>query len=233
MVEFTINNHQSATTGHSPFFLNYGLHPKVPSDRHLPDPPVPAAKLTADEIMSTIAVVKDLIRESQDVQADYANRLRHSIEFSIGDQVLLYSTPRHIEPLNPAGSPKLLPRYSGPFYITEQINPVAYRIHQNLGAPKDDEASIVTHVSRLRRYEDPSTFSANRPVPPCPPPVLVDDEEEYEVKRILDKCTQHRKIQYLVKWLGYPDSDNSWEPVTHLRNTQDLIDDFESSRTPS
>ena len=183
--------------------------------------------------MATIAVVKDLIRDAQDIQADYANRLRQTMEFSIGDQVLLYAPPRRPDILNPVGSPKLLPRYFGPFHVTEQINPVAYHLHQNPGAPTDDVASFVAHVSRLRRYDAPTTFSDDGPVPPRPPPVLVDDEEEYEVERILDKRTRRRKVQYLVKWLGYPDSDNTWEPIAHLRHAQDLIDDFESSRTPS
>src|ERR1700733_5410801 len=45
-----------------------------------------------------------------------------------------------------------------------------------------------------------------------PPPDLVDGAEEYEVEKILDKRRKGRggKIQYLVKWKGYPDSDNEW-----------------------
>ena len=44
-------------------------------------------------------------------------------------------------------------------------------------------------------------------VPP-PPPIEVDGKEEYEVKKILDSRVRHRKLQYLIKWLRYPDSDN-------------------------
>ena len=45
-----------------------------------------------------------------------------------------------------------------------------------------------------------------------PPPDLVDNEEEYEVEKILNswlfgRCKQ---LQYLVKWKGYPDLDNMW-----------------------
>ena len=45
-----------------------------------------------------------------------------------------------------------------------------------------------------------------------PPPDLVDGEEEYEVEEILDsrKHGRGRKVQYLVKWKGYPSSDNQW-----------------------
>jgi hypothetical protein len=41
---------------------------------------------------------------------------------------------------------------------------------------------------------------------------LVDGEEEYSVEKILDsrKFGRRRRLQYLVKWEGYPDSDNMW-----------------------
>ena len=45
-----------------------------------------------------------------------------------------------------------------------------------------------------------------------PPPDLIDGVEEYKVEQILDsRCHgRGRKVQYLVKWKGYPDSDNQW-----------------------
>ena len=44
------------------------------------------------------------------------------------------------------------------------------------------------------------------------PPELVDSAEEYEVEKILDswKFGKRHKLQYLVKWKGYPDSENQW-----------------------
>ena len=34
----------------------------------------------------------------------------------------------------------------------------------------------------------------------------------------------------MVKWKGYPISDNTWEPVDNLAACLDLIDDFEAVR---
>ena len=44
------------------------------------------------------------------------------------------------------------------------------------------------------------------------PPDLVEGEEEYEVERVMDSWhhSRRRTLQYLVKWKGYPDSDNKW-----------------------
>ncbi len=45
------------------------------------------------------------------------------------------------------------------------------------------------------------------------------DTEQYEVKTIHSHQHQGRKrqLQYLVKWLGYPESDNTWELAGHLQ----------------
>ncbi|CAJ0965437.1 unnamed protein product [Ranitomeya imitator] len=43
-----------------------------------------------------------------------------------------------------------------------------------------------------------------------PAPVLIDGELEYVVEKILDSRFSRRKLQYLVKWKGYGQEDNSW-----------------------
>jgi hypothetical protein len=40
--------------------------------------------------------------------------------------------------------------------------------------------------------------------------------EEYEVDAIVDKRSAQGQVEYLVKWKGYEDGDNTWEAVTNL-----------------
>jgi len=51
-------------------------------------------------------------------------------------------------------------------------------------------------------------------------------EEEYCVETILGKRTRHSKTEYFLKWIGYSEDDNTWEPVEHL-DCKELIEEFE------
>ena len=65
------------------------------------------------------------------------------------------------------------------------------------------------HIDLLTPYKETAFHGTNYT---RPPPDLINDEEEYEVEQILDSRARGRKgkVQYLVKWVGYPDSDNQW-----------------------
>ena len=73
----------------------------------------------------------------------------------------------------------------------------------------------VFHASLLSPYQK---TAAHRPNFSQPSPDLIDGGEEYEVERIVNH--QHhgraRQLQYLLKWKGYPKSDNTWEPADQV-----------------
>ncbi|KAI4353858.1 hypothetical protein L6164_002781 [Bauhinia variegata] len=54
-------------------------------------------------------------------------------------------------------------------------------------------------------------------------------EGYYEVEAIRAKRVQKGQKQYLIKWLGWPEETNTWEPLRHLSLVRDMIDDFEKS----
>jgi len=53
-----------------------------------------------------------------------------------------------------------------------------------------------------------------------------EKKKQYQVEAILDKRKRGRKVEYLLKWKGYSDADNSWEDESHL-NCPDLVREFE------
>jgi hypothetical protein len=85
------------------------------------------------------------------------------------------------------------------------MSPVNYR----LSLPTQWSIHDVFHTDLLTPYRETPTHGPNYQ---RPPPELIDGVEEYEVEKVLDsrRYGRGRKLQYLVKWVGYPDSDNQW-----------------------
>ena len=50
--------------------------------------------------------------------------------------------------------------------------------------------------------------------------------DEYEVEFILNHRKGRGRLQFLVKWKGYADHENSWLPETSLENAQELLDEY-------
>lgn len=68
---------------------------------------------------------------------------------------------------------------------------------------------------------------------------LVDGETSMEKKKLADgfyevESIRRKRIckgerQYLIKWRGWPESANTWEPVDHLQTCPDVVEAYEES----
>ena len=63
------------------------------------------------------------------------------------------------------------------------------------------------------------------------PPEAVELEgiPKYEVKEVPNSRLKQGKLEYLVKWPGYMDNHNTWEPESNLDNSKEVINDFHKS----
>jgi hypothetical protein len=148
------------------------------------------------------------------------------VVFKKGDQVWLSTAHLNLDDR----ARKLTPKYTGPFVIEEVKSPVTYKLTL---PPSLSRIHNVFHSSQLKPYYVDDGQYIARPRISRPPPEIIDGEEMWEVERILDHRTRRvgrgTVVEYLVKWLGYPDSDNLWVPSTGV-HASDLVQEYQRHR---
>jgi hypothetical protein len=104
--------------------------------------------------------------------------------------------------------------------VIEKLGAITY----HLDLPPTWKLHNAFHVSLLALYHETREHGANYL---APAPKLIEGEPEWEVERIL--ASQHHRrhhwLQYLVQWVGYPESHNSWEPAENVPVAQ-LVEQF-------
>jgi hypothetical protein len=173
----------------------------------------PSVSEWVDGMQSALRNAKSNISSAQQRQKAYADKRRRDHSFQIGDQVLLAARQNQL----PLGlSSKLSAKYFGPFTIVGTAGTHAFK----LLLPDSVNIHPVFHVSQLKPYV-PSSLSTETT---HPGPVFADrGGKHYEVEDILAKKKINRTWHFLVKWKGYPDSDNNWEPLKNVKHLRDLI----------
>lgn len=217
VAEFAYNDSVQATTGITPFKAYTGMDPisaewpKIP----LGDGESPMGLSLAARVLSLQQECKKKIIAANAYQKAYADKKRLPAPFKVGDKVLV--STRHIRSLRP--KKKLDWKYLGPGTITEQFGPAAYKVEvQGLGG-----AHPTFHASLLEPYE--AKGAIQHPDEPIVDTLAHYGDEVFEVDEIKERRRgTNDQWEYLIKWKGYGEEENSWEPGASI--SQNTLHEF-------
>ena len=156
------------------------------------------------------------LHKAHDDMKHYADcKCVEALQYKVGDRVWL--STKNLHTMWP--SRKLMEKHVGPYPISKIVLPNAVEL--KLLALLEIDVPI--DISHLWPYKPP-TILGQQTTPQ--PPIEMKGESEYIVKKILDSPLHHNKLQFLVKWEGYTDGNNSWEPEANSRNFPGAIYNF-------
>lgn len=225
IAEFADNNAITNATGMSPFFANKGFHPRMSFSPPVEPGPttrertqVAKANNIADRMANVLDHMKKQSALSRNRMTEQANRKRSDVAYEVGDMVFLSS--RHIITERP--SQKLDVKMLGPFKIVAKIGS-SYQLE----LPSSMRVHDVFHPSLLRKAAtDP--LPGQRAEPPAP--VVVDDQEEWEIDDVLDArlTGRNQRLQFRVRWKDEERPDRQWYYADgdEFANAQDVVADF-------
>jgi hypothetical protein len=225
MAKLALNNQDAASTGVSPFFLDHGYHARTGTELALPPlhedietarNPQEIAEATVAKLSEALAFAQAMMASSQELQERQANLHRDpSWAYKVGDKVWL--DLRHLRMDRPS---RKFAEQHALFTVTKVISSHAYK----LDTPEGTRS--VFHTMYLRPAScDP--FPSQVVDDMQPPPILVDEEPEWEVEEILQERTKRGRgrggplrKQYLVKWTGY--ATPTWTDALNMEETAAL-----------
>jgi hypothetical protein len=226
MLEFAYNNSVSTVTGMTPFYMNYGFHPRTPTSLDH-ETKVPALDDWLAELERIQLLAKDCVKDAQENAQYYANQHRRELTFKEGEKVYLSTKNLDIKNLPPAHANSLRARRIGPFKIIEVKSPVAYKLE----LPESMKCHPVFHVSLLSPYYSALEHFPDRTVPERPPALEVGGTDEWEVEEILgERLFRNRHPEFLVKWKGFPDYESPWESEQALENAPEIVEAFKAKQ---
>jgi hypothetical protein len=233
--EIACNASKHASTGFTPFYLNGGREVSVPLDLAIEEARTtrqPDAAARIRQLHQDLETAKEHLLKAQQRQARHADQHRREVLFKVGDEVLLSTA--HLKLLGKVKgdaeqhrTAKFAYRFIGPFKIKRVVNNNAYE----LDLPPQLQIYPVLNVSRLKAYHDGrKAFPLRTRVDSRPPPATTSaDGDEYEVESILAKRGKGARTEYLVRWVGWPLWEATWERQQNVASASAAIHDFESS----
>ena len=185
--EFTVNNKTHTATKMSPFMANYGKELRMGGDIRRRGK-VESATEFVERMKKVQEEAEAALRKTQEEIKRYADRGRRETEvWKKGDRVLL-NTKDLVFKERPMK--KLTERYVGPYAIEEVISSNVVKLQ----LPSTMRIHPVVNVSRIVHYKEQIKEQKKEKGKP----VEVEEVEEWEVEKVLNKKKIRGTERYLI-----------------------------------
>ena len=201
--QLALNSKANRSTKSSPASLLYGLDVNAFADYDR----ATSKLLTINELQKRQAIVSSLIRptannnfrNAQKKRTDAVNsKIRKTPPIPVGSLVMLK---------DPTRTNKHQPVWNGPYRVVRQKTGGTYTLQC--------VDNSLYHREPPRDHLKVIDAKASLPL-----------DDVYFVERILNHKGAKNKRFFLIKWLNFPSSDNSWEPESNLLGCETLLDDY-------
>ena len=211
IAQYIINCRPSSTTKKPPYELWMGFIPRTHQPTHTSN--VPALEERKTKLLQARNDAQEAISKTQSLW----QKSPHFLRYHVDQQVWLEGT--HLRTTHPTH--KLRAKRFGPFKVLEVLSPVTYRLE----LPANWKIHNAFHAAVLHPYKETAIHGPNFPEPP---PDLMGGQEEWEVDNVLAsrRFGRNKALQYLIKWKGFSEAHNSWEPKRNLGNADQLVKEF-------
>jgi len=209
-VEYSLNTSINRSTGFCAFQLMFGHAPNMPGFLNEDEPTTEREHVQS--ITHQFWKIWQLANQNRIEANDQMVLQQPKINphsYTQGQLVKIFSWKR----AGPEQSAKWLAKWLGPFQIVKVLSGTNIQI-------TDGKKKQIIHVTRTLPYHQKEN-EQEMTWPELPEfadlTVTVDgSQEDFEVDRIVSHRTIDNKTQYLIKWSGFSDADNTWEPEGNL-----------------
>jgi len=204
MAEFVYNNKMHSSTKMLPFKANYRQDPRMGFEMRKKRK-YEGAKKFMTKMREIQKKAKAALGKVQEEMKKYIDRKRgEADEYKVGDLVILSTKDLKYQMVS-RRTERLMERFVGPYKIKKivSLNTV------ELELPAIIKTHSVVNVSRIQQYVGQVEGQKKEQSTP----VVIEREEKWKVKKILNKQQIREKDKYLVQWKGFIAESDTWEGI--------------------